>query len=178
MTHSAKSIYPTPEHETVLAAGATIEAAPLDNRNASPADMTPERTVLRLVAGDSDDASFPARPDSERDPYIFPVDNADRRKHRRFRVARPGKVFRRATQQYQSVESRDLSFSGALLSIVTLTPYREGEIVDVGIALTKNSVMPSKSLVQGVVVRASEIDHGRQEVAIRYIQPSTLQQAA
>lgn len=177
MSQTALNIYPTPEHETVLAAGATIEAAPLDDRNASPADMTPERTVLRLVETDSDEADA-ARPDSEQGPYVFPVDTADRRKHRRFRVSRPGKVFRRATQQFQSVESRDLSFSGALLSIVTLTPYKEGEIVDVGIAMTKSSVMPQKSLVQGVVVRASDIDHGRQEVAIRYIQPSALQKAA
>lgn len=178
MPHNFHFEYPTPEHETVMAAGATIEAAPLDDRNASPADLTPERTVLRLVNDAEDDAGISAVPDSERDVYVFPTDMSDRRKHRRFRVARPGKVFRRATQQYQSVESRDLSFSGALLSIVTLTPYREGEIVDVGIALTKNSVMPSKSLVQGVVVRAAPIDHGRQEVAIRYIQPATLQKAA
>lgn len=146
-------------------AGAESEPAP---------ESTLDTPVLRLVRDDeeeTDESALAGEPtaDSDIGVYKFKPAGDDRRKHRRFRVMRPGKVFRRATQQYQSVESRDLSFSGALLSIVTVTPYQVGEIVDLGLAMNKATVMPSKSLLQGVVVRAEAIAQGRQEVAVRYI---------
>lgn len=136
--------------------------------------------VLRLVT-DEDDGADPTsnvRPDSEVGVYQFKPALDDRRKHRRFKVARPGKVFRRSTQQYQSLESEDLSYSGALLSVVTMTPYSVGEIVEIGVAMTKSSVVPTKALLQGVVVRTGPIEHGRQRVAVRYIPGTSLQKAA
>lgn len=99
-----------------------------------------------------------------------PIDtNSDRRKHRRFSVTRPGKIFRRTTQKFAAAESRDISFSGTLLDVLTDRPLVIGEIIDVALPFTKNSVVPEAALVQGIVVRASQSDMGRQRVAVRYI---------
>lgn len=166
------------------AARQSSPVAPQDSDASSPtsgADIGEARgPVLKLVTGDEDWAEVPqgSRPDSEIGVYQFKPTLDDRRKHRRFKVARPGKVFRRSTQQYQSLESEDLSYSGALLSVVTSTPYSVGEIVEIGVAMTKSAVVPTKALLQGVVVRAGAIEHGRQRVAVRYIPGTALQKAA
>ena len=111
-----------------------------------------------------------ARPDPEQRADPKPKWHMnDRRKQRRFSVARPGKVFRRATQQFNPVHSLDLSFSGALLEVDTPRPFAVGEIIDLGLAMGKESVVPSSCMVQAVVVRVTPIDPTRQTVAIRYV---------
>lgn len=110
------------------------------------------------------------RPDAEQ-PSAAPRTwvNQDRRKQRRFSVARSGKLFRRATQQFTPVKSRDLSFSGALLEAETPRPFAVGELIDVGIAMGKESLVPSSCMVQAIVVRTTPIDKDRQAVAVRYV---------
>ena len=102
----------------------------------------------------------------------------DRRKHRRFNVARPGKVFRRATQQFAAAQSRDLSFGGALLEVESPRLFNVGEIVELGLTLRGSAVVDSKSLVQGIVVRVRQVDPLRQSIAVRYINPGALKRAA
>ena len=102
----------------------------------------------------------------------------DRRKHRRFNVARPGKVFRRATQQFMAAQSCDLSFGGALLEVEGPRLFNVGEIVELGLTLRGSAVVDSKSLVQGIVVRVRQVDPLRQSIAVRYINPGALKRAA
>ncbi len=102
----------------------------------------------------------------------------DRRSHRRFDVQRPGKVFRRAAQQYVPASSRDLSFCGALLEIESERAFNVGEVIDVGIALTQKAVVPSAALVRGTVVRSHAIGEHRQLVAVRYLHRESIAAAA
>lgn len=96
---------------------------------------------------------------------------ADRRRNKRFPVARPGKAFRRATQQYAAVMSRNLSVGGALLEVQTARPIGVGELMDVAIAFRDRPVLQSESLVSAIVTRADPVSEGRQTVAVRYIEP-------
>ena len=102
----------------------------------------------------------------------------DRRSHRRFNVQRPGKVFRRANQQYVPVSSRDLSFGGALLEVESERGFSVGEVLDVGIALTQQAVVPSAALVRGIVVRSFAVGEHRQLVAVRYLHRESMSAAA
>lgn len=183
----AQGEHPTAEHETVLAASAMIEPTPLAEGHGEPKSMAEgaQRPVLRLVRGDDEldeagagGAGGGGTGEGVADVYVFKPDFSDRRKHRRFTVSRPGKVFRRSTQQFQSIESKDLSYSGALLTVVTLTAYTVGEIVDVAVATSKAGVLPMKSMLQGVVVRAGEIELGKQLVAVRYLQSAGAERVA
>ena len=102
----------------------------------------------------------------------------DRRTHRRFGVQRPGKVFRRAAQQYAPVTSRDLSFGGALLEIESERGFNVGEVIEVGIALTRQAIVPSAALLSGIVVRSHAIGEHRQLVAVRYLHREQMSVAA
>ena len=106
------------------------------------------------------------------------LSTSDRRRHKRFPVARPGKLFRRSTQQYAPVRTLNLSFSGALLEIQSERPIVVGELIDLGVAFRDRTVVESKSLVQGIVARVETLAADRQRVAVRYIQPSALLAAA
>lgn len=108
-------------------------------------------------------------------PAAAPPHPSERRKHRRFPVERPGKVFRRATRQFAAAHSRDLSFAGALLDVDSPRPFTVGEIVDLGIAMRHEPVVPGSCMVQAVVVRAQPFGESRQTVAVRYINSGAAQ---
>jgi hypothetical protein len=92
----------------------------------------------------------------------------DRRSHRRFSVARPGKLFRPANKQFVPATSRDLSFAGALLEVESDRPFEAGESIDVGLSLNNRAVVPSTALIHGIVVRSEALGEHRQLVAVRY----------
>ena len=102
----------------------------------------------------------------------------DRRKHRRFRVERPGKVCRASIQQFAPARSRDLSFGGALLEVQSPRPFQVGELIDLGLSMNKAAVVPSTALVQGIVVRADTLDDSRQSIAVRYVNAGVRSHAA
>lgn len=110
-------------------------------------------------------------------PPVRPAANtasADRRRHKRFNVWRPGKVFRRAMQKYEPVRTRNLSFSGALLELEPSRPLGVGELLDVAIAFRDSPVVDSATMVRAIVTRVEPAAPGpgqRQAVAVRYIQP-------
>jgi hypothetical protein len=109
---------------------------------------------------------------------VLTLTNADRRRHKRFSVARPGKLFRRSTQQFSPVITRNLSFSGALLEIESDRPFNTGELIELAVSFRPQAVVPSTSLIKAIVVRTHRLDVGRQAVAVRYIQPAALAAAA
>lgn len=119
--------------------------------------------------------SSPERTDA---PTLRIAGHDDRRTHKRFVVGRPGKLFRRATQQFAPATTRNLSRSGALLAVTADRPFVVGEIVDLGINFRNSDLVPSESLIRGVVTRVEQADAGRQNVAVRYIQPESLAAAA
>lgn len=105
----------------------------------------------------------------------------DRRNHKRFDVARQGKVFRRLTQQFAPITTRNLSFGGALLEVAADRPFVVGEIIDVGVAFNDSPVVNSQNLVHSVVIRVdppASPESTRQTIAVRYINPATLVVAA
>ncbi|MCC6322981.1 MAG: PilZ domain-containing protein [Phycisphaerales bacterium] len=105
-------------------------------------------------------------------PTAFAFDgHDDRRGHKRFLVARPGKIFRRSTQQYAPMTTRNLSFGGALVAVEADRPFSVGEIIDVGVSYGRHQVVPTDKLVRGIVVRVERLEPGRQNLAVRYIQP-------
>lgn len=116
--------------------------------------------------------------DAETDAPTPHSDINDRRSHRRFGVARPGKLFRRASQQYVPGTSRDLSFGGALLEVESERAFTAGEILDVGLALNKKAVVPSTNLLHAIVVRSQTIGEQRQLVAVRYLHREPVSAAA
>lgn len=116
--------------------------------------------------------------DAERTETCPHDDVKDRRTCKRFSVQRPGKVFRRAAQQYAPVTSRDLSFGGALLEVESERGFNVGEVLDVGIALTQQAIVPSAALVSGIVVRSHAIGEHRQLVAVRYLHRESMSVAA
>ncbi len=116
--------------------------------------------------------------DAERTETRPHDDVKDRRTCKRFSVQRPGKVFRRAAQQYAPVTSRDLSFGGALLEVESERGFNVGEVLDVGIALTQQAIVPSAALVSGIVVRSHAIGEHRQLVAVRYLHRESMSVAA
>lgn len=107
-----------------------------------------------------------------------PIPIGDRRRHKRFSVQRAGKVFRRSTQQYVPAGCKDLSFGGALLEIESERSIGIGEIVDVGLAMSNKAVVPSASLLRGIVVRSEALGEQRQLVAVRYLHREGLAEAA
>ncbi len=102
----------------------------------------------------------------------------DRRSHKRFQVDRPGKIFRRANQQFVPAASRDLSFGGALIEVETDRPFAAGEILDVGIAMDKRGVLSTAAMIGGIVVRSHALGEHRQLVAVRYLHREPVAQAA
>ncbi len=118
------------------------------------------------------------QPAADHETPSEPIPIGDRRRHKRFRVQRAGKVFRRSTQQYLPAGSRDLSFGGALLEIESERGVGIGEIIDVGLAMSSKAVVPSASLLRGIVVRAEAIGEHRQLVAVRYLHREGLAEAA
>lgn len=104
----------------------------------------------------------------------FTLSSADRRGDKRFAVARPGKVFRRSTQQYAPAVTRNLSLGGALIEADAERPFACGELVDLAVAFGDGPVLPSSSLLRAIVVRVSPSKDGRQSVALRYIAPSAM----
>jgi hypothetical protein len=111
-------------------------------------------------------------PDTELAPATTKLTSfEDRRCHKRFLIARPGKLFRRNTQQYSPITTRNLSFGGALLAVAAERPFAVGELVDLGITYGRHQVVPTNQLVQGIVVRVERLEPGRQNLAVRYIQP-------
>jgi hypothetical protein len=111
-------------------------------------------------------------------PSELSLINADRRSHKRFSVSRPGKLFRRSTQQYAPVVTRNLSFSGALLEVDGHRPFNQGELIDLAVSLRNQALVPDSSMVKAIVTRAEAPVEGRQTVAVRYIQPAGLAAAA
>jgi hypothetical protein len=104
--------------------------------------------------------------------------NADRRSHKRFAVSRPGKLFRRSTQQFTPVVTRNLSFSGALLEVGGDRPFNTGELIELAVSLRNQALLPGASMVKAIVTRADAPVDGRQIVAVRYVQPARLAAAA
>lgn len=124
------------------------------------------------------DTATPFLPDAEQNEPPASYHIHDRRRHRRFKVERPGKVFRRSTQKYVSARSADLSFTGALLEVESERAFQIGEIIDIGLALTNKAVMPATDLIRGIVVRTTQLDAHRQSVAIRYLHREAVAKAA
>lgn len=173
---------PIPHHPADAPAELIVDSA-ADPGGCEP---TAPACVLRLVESEAADEARPLKPESESptELFVFPVDEHDRRAHRRFAVARAGKVFRRSTQQFISASSVDVSYSGALVEISQSEQpghargMSVGELVDVGLAVGKRAVMPSASLLQGMVVRVDPGAEGRQRVAIRYLHAGPAAKAA
>lgn len=134
-------------------------------------------STLRLVPADhNSDTEQPTT--GHWAPGTEHSDLSDRRSHRRFNVTRRGKVFRPAGQQYVPAISRDLSFGGALLEIESERGFQIGEVIDVGLALSRKSVLPSASMLRGIVVRAEAIGEQRQLVGVRYLHREAMSAAA
>lgn len=125
------------------------------------------------VAGNAGAAGAP-----DHEMVSGPIPIGDRRRHKRFNVQRAGKVFRRSTQQYVPAGCKDLSFGGALLEIESERSIGIGEIVDVGLAMSNKAVVPSASLLRGIVVRSEALGEQRQLVAVRYLHREGLAEAA
>lgn len=127
-------------------------------------------------------ATTPAVPDAELSssttPALTQQDASERRRHRRFNVARPGKIFRRSTQQFVPASSRDLSFGGTLLELQADRPVAVGEILDVGLAMNSKAILPEAALIRGIVVRAKMTSPTTQLVAVRYLHTNSVKQAA
>jgi hypothetical protein len=103
---------------------------------------------------------------------------AERRQHKRFPIARPGKIFRRSTQQYAAIVTRNLSASGALLEIESERPFGPGELLDLAVAFRSQPVVSAASLTRAIVVHTRALGDRRQAVAVRYIQPEPIAAAA
>ncbi|MFN7020855.1 MAG: PilZ domain-containing protein [Phycisphaerales bacterium] len=105
-------------------------------------------------------------------PPTFPfAGHDDRRDHKRYLVARPGKIFRRSTQLYAPMTTRNLSVGGALVAVEADRPFSVGELIDVGISYGRHQVVPAEQLVKAIVVRVERLEPGRQNLALRYLQP-------
>lgn len=118
------------------------------------------------------------RPDAEQSEPSGPEYGSDRRRHKRFAMERPGKVFRRASQRYEPAATRDLSFGGALLEVTSERGFDVGEIVDVGVALRDRPLLRSPTLMRGLVVRTRQTAPGRHEIALRYLHRDAVNAAA
>lgn len=92
----------------------------------------------------------------------------ERRRNKRFRIARDGKVFLPGPRQYLAAQTRDLSVGGALLEVETDRPLATGDAVQVAVASTDSPLVRDDALVHAVVVRAESLGARRQAVAVRY----------
>lgn len=92
----------------------------------------------------------------------------ERRRNKRFRIARDGKVFLPAARQYLSAQTRDLSVGGALLEVETDRPLSPGEAVQVAVASTDSALVRDDAMVHAVIVRARALGGRRQSIAVRY----------
>lgn len=111
-------------------------------------------------------------------PAALSLSNADRRRDKRFTIERPGKIFRRATQQYAPLTTRNLSIGGALLDVDAERPFASGELIELTVAFNDRALVPSSSLVRAIVTRVQPASRGRQTVAVRYIRPESPAAAA
>lgn len=100
---------------------------------------------------------------------VTPADNTsptERRRTPRWPIVRGCKVLREGVQRFEVATTANVSTLGALVEVRCPRAFGAGERVRVGVSWEGGPLIESERMVEGRVVRARPIEHGRQEVAV------------
>lgn len=102
----------------------------------------------------------------------------DRRLSERLDLARPCKAYCPATRRFAAGQTRNVSESGALVTLTTTRPWLEGERIDVIVAWSHRGLLPADAMRRATVVRAEAPAGERQTIAIRFAELMALRDVA
>jgi hypothetical protein len=92
----------------------------------------------------------------------------ERRRHQRFGVNRPCKVFHRSTRRYLCAETVDVSASGALVRVEPTRPIAVGDEISLVVAWNDEVLLAADAQVPGKVIRVLPSENGMQILACEF----------
>lgn len=92
----------------------------------------------------------------------------DRRAHSRVPLVRPCQAYLPTPRRVVPGRTCNLSSGGALVALEHSARITPGDPLDLAIAYTPPSLIPSNRLLRGTVVRTETFDDGRLLVAVRF----------
>jgi hypothetical protein len=95
----------------------------------------------------------------------------ERRRHQRFGVNRPCKVFHRSTRRYLCAETVDVSASGALVRVEPTRPIAVGDEISLVVAWNDEVLLAADAQVPGKVIRVLPSENGMQILACESLHP-------
>ncbi|MFO0859809.1 MAG: PilZ domain-containing protein [Phycisphaerales bacterium] len=96
------------------------------------------------------------------------AEGADRRKHTRMYVRKPCKVYHPESQRYLPASTHDFSVGGAMIWLEPGRSLRPGDDVDVIVGWNAGAVVRQDASIRARVLRALEMDGGRQAIAVQF----------
>ena len=92
----------------------------------------------------------------------------ERRRHQRFGVNRPCKLFHRATRRYLCAETVDVASGGVLIRIEPTRPISPGDEISVVFAWNDEVLLAADAQIPGRVIRVLQQDNGMQLIACEF----------
>jgi hypothetical protein len=92
----------------------------------------------------------------------------DRRRHQRFGVNRPCKLFHRATRRYLCAETVDVAAGGVLIRIEPTRPIAPGDEISVVVAWNDEVLLSADAQIPGKVLRVLPAENGMQLIACEF----------
>ena len=94
----------------------------------------------------------------------------DRRRHERHAVEKLCKIYDPASRRFAPGRTRDISRSGALVTIQWARPLSEGDHIDIIIAWSPRPLLPADSMVRARIARSLAATGEVQTVAVEFEQ--------
>ena len=96
------------------------------------------------------------------------MDTSDRRRHERHAVEKACKIYDPASRRFAPGLTRNISRSGALVTIQWARPLAEGDPIDIIIAWSPRPLLPADSMVRARIARSLSATGEVQTVAVEF----------
>jgi hypothetical protein len=94
--------------------------------------------------------------------------DTDRRRHERHAVEKLCKIYDPASRRYAPARTRNISRSGALVTIQWARPLEAGDAIDIVIAWSPRPLLPADAMVRARVARTLAATGEVQTVALEF----------
>lgn len=94
--------------------------------------------------------------------------NEERRRHQRFGVNRPCKLFHRATRRYLCAETVDVGAGGVLIRVEPTRPIAPGDEISLVVAWNDEVLLCADAQIPGKVLRVLPSSDGMQLIACQF----------
>lgn len=92
----------------------------------------------------------------------------ERRRHQRYEVNRPCKLFHRATRRYLCAETVDVAAGGVLIRVEPTRPIVAGDDIALIVAWNDEVLLSADAQIPGKVLRVLSSENGMQVVACEF----------